>query len=155
MEPRTSSVNASFLEELRKRRGEMRDSISALELALAAPAAQDQARWTERVQTALVELSGDLRQHVEITEGVDGLYQEVRAEAPRLADRITRLTTEHEKLRGQIDSLIAQVDSTHDLEHVTIVRDLGTELLMTLVRHRQRGADLVYEAYEFDIGGDT
>jgi hypothetical protein len=28
-------------------------------------------------------------------------------------------------------------------------------LLGLLVRHRQRGSDLVYEAYELDIGGET
>jgi hypothetical protein len=38
---------------------------------------------------------------------------------------------------------------------VAKLRALGTELVATLARHRQRGADLVYEAYEFDIGGDT
>jgi hypothetical protein len=28
-----------------------------------------------------------------------------------------------------------------------------TTLLVALARHRQRGADLVYEAYDVDIGG--
>ncbi len=41
------------------------------------------------------------------------------------------------------------------MEDVAALRDLGTSLLGRLVRHRQRGSDLVYEAYEFDIGGDT
>jgi hypothetical protein len=40
-------------------------------------------------------------------------------------------------------------------ERSTRVRELGTQLLATLSRHRQRGADLVYEAYQVDIGGDT
>jgi hypothetical protein len=35
------------------------------------------------------------------------------------------------------------------------IRDLGTLLLGVLVRHRQRGSDLVYEAYELDLGGET
>jgi hypothetical protein len=38
---------------------------------------------------------------------------------------------------------------------VDSVRDLGTALLGRLVRHRQRGSDLVFEAYEVDIGGET
>jgi hypothetical protein len=33
------------------------------------------------------------------------------------------------------------------------VRKQGTNLLGRLVRHRQRGADLIYEAYQTDIGG--
>jgi hypothetical protein len=35
------------------------------------------------------------------------------------------------------------------------VRGLGTALLGRLLRHRQRGSDLVYEAYQIDIGGET
>ena len=35
------------------------------------------------------------------------------------------------------------------------VRALGTSLLGLLAGHRQRGSDLVYEAYEFDVGGET
>jgi hypothetical protein len=38
---------------------------------------------------------------------------------------------------------------------VEAIRDLGTTLLGHLARHRQRGADLVYEAYQADIGGET
>ena len=41
------------------------------------------------------------------------------------------------------------------IEEVDRVRGLGTALLGRLVRHRQRGSDLVFEAYEFDIGGET
>ena len=32
-------------------------------------------------------------------------------------------------------------------------REAATELVGRIVRHRQRGADLIYEAYEVDIGG--
>lgn len=35
------------------------------------------------------------------------------------------------------------------------IRRLGTTLLGLLVSHRQRGSDLLYEAYGFDIGGET
>ena len=44
---------------------------------------------------------------------------------------------------------------TGDGDDVTRIRELGTRLLGALVRHRQRGADLVYEAYQVDIGGET
>jgi hypothetical protein len=38
---------------------------------------------------------------------------------------------------------------------VDLIRRLGTTLLGLLVSHRQRGSDLLYEAYEFDVGGET
>ena len=61
------------MEGLRRHRVELRESMSALEDALAAPATADRTRWAERVHVALVELSGDFRGHIDITEGRDGL----------------------------------------------------------------------------------
>lgn len=143
----------SFLEELRRRRGEMRESIGELELALSAPAAADRVQWAKNVHAALADLSRDLDQHVEITEGSEGLYGEVLAAAPRLADAVSRLTEDHTVIREQVDGLLARADAAANLEDVTVVRDLGTDLLARLLRHRQHGADLVFEAYEFDVGG--
>jgi hypothetical protein len=40
-------------------------------------------------------------------------------------------------------------------DDVADVRAMGVALLGRLVRHRQAGADLVYEAYEADTGGET
>jgi hypothetical protein len=146
-------VNDSFLEELRKRRGEMRESIGALELALSAPAAADLGLWSDRVRGTLADLSSDLHQHVEITEGPSGMYREVLATAPRLAEAVRRLTIEHGEIRRELDELLARAEAVTSLEDATVVRDLGTDLLRSLVRHRQRGADLVFEAYEYDVGG--
>ena len=57
-------------------RAELRESLGALEQALAAPARDRADAWAGRVHVALVELSGDFRDHIEITEGPDGLYAE-------------------------------------------------------------------------------
>ena len=156
MEPTSSTqTDHTFLQELRRRRGELRESLDALELSLSAAAAADQAGWVRRAHEALVGLGQDLHHHVEITEGDDGLYQELLTASPRLTEAVSRLTAEHVAIQHQLDDLLALVDRAEDLEHITVVRDLGTDLLGALIRHRQRGADLVYEAYEFDIGGDT
>ena len=48
------------LEALRMRRAELRESKSALEQALAAPAARTAEAWTQRAHVALVELFSDL-----------------------------------------------------------------------------------------------
>lgn len=72
MEPNSSASDQAFLEELRRHRAELRESMSALEGALAAPATADRARWAQRVQVALVELAGDFREHIDITEGPNG-----------------------------------------------------------------------------------
>lgn len=151
----TPTPDDEFLEELRRQRAELRESMSALEDALAAPAAGDRERWIQRVQVATVELAGDLREHVDITEGPDGLYREILATAPRLSGAVATLTREHVLVRGQVDSLLGRVAGPDGPGDVERIRALGTALLGRLVRHRQRGSDLVFEAYELDIGGET
>ena len=95
MESSSSTPEQAFLAELRRHRAELRESMSALEDALAAPATTDRARWAERVHVALVELSGDFREHVDITEGPGGLYRDLLETAPRLSDAVAGLTQEH------------------------------------------------------------
>jgi GrpB-like predicted nucleotidyltransferase (UPF0157 family) len=155
MEPISMTPDADLLEGLRRHRAELRESMGALEAALAAPAAGDRARWAQRVHVAAVELAGDFREHVDITEGPDGLYREVLTTSPRLSGAVSILTHEHALIRGQVDSLLTRVAASDVSADADKVRDLGTALLGRLVRHRQRGADLVFEAYEFDIGGET
>jgi hypothetical protein len=150
----SSTSDLATLEGIRRRRAELRESMSALELALAGPAPSDDVRWAERVHVALVELSADFREHIAVTEGPEGLYAEVVAAAPRLSEAVARLTGEHRQIARLVDDLLARV-STPETGHVDRVRRLGTMLLGLLVRHRQRGSDLVYEAYEFDVGGET
>jgi hypothetical protein len=155
MESSSSPSDLVLLEELRRRRGELRESMDALEGALAWPARVDPVRWAERVHVALVELSGDFREHIEITEGPEGIHGDLVASSPRLSGPVEGLTREHDVIRRHLDGLLARVALPDAGEDVDRVRDLGTALLGRLVRHRQRGADLVFEAYEYDIGGET
>ncbi len=155
MEPSSSAPEQAVLESLRRHRAELRESMSALEQALAAPAPIDPTRWAQRVHVALVELSADFREHIDITEGPDGLYREVLATAPRMSGAVAQLTREHVLTTNLIDELLARVSTPEHGEDVESVRALGTALLGRLVRHRQRGSDLVYETFEFDIGGET
>lgn len=154
MELHSASPDDDFLLELRRHRAELRESMSALESALAAPAGSDDARWAERVHVAAVELAGDFRGHVEMTEGPDGLYREVLDTSPRLSEAVAALTREHLLIRREVDGLVDRAVASGDVGDVERARLLGTALLGRLVRHRQRGSDLVYEAYEYDIGGE-
>ena len=103
MEPHSSPTDQPFPEALRRHRSELRESMSALEYVLAAPAIAGQARWVQRVHVALVELSGDFHAHVDITEGPDGLYRGLLKTSPRLSDAVTSLTREHALITGQVD----------------------------------------------------
>jgi len=155
MGPSSSTPDQALLEALRRQRAELRGSMGALELALAGPAPGGQVRWAERVHVALVELSADFREHVDVTEGQDGLYVDLLATAPHLSDAVARLAREHTQIRDLVDDLLTRTRTSDSKEDVDKVRDGGTMLLGMLARHRQRGSDLVYEAYELDVGGET
>jgi hypothetical protein len=154
METNESTPEQVLLESLRRRRAEMRESMSALERALAGPAPGRHDAWAQHVHVALVGLSADFHEHVDITEGPRGLYCGLLATAPRLSNAVARLTHEHAHIRELVDDLLAHPSGPdgNDAEHV---RELGMTLLGQLVRHRQRGSDLIYDAYEVDIGGET
>jgi Hemerythrin HHE cation binding domain len=143
------------LEAVRRRRAELRESLGRLEQALAAPAPQRTDAWAAGVSAALAGLSEDFHTHIAVTEGPDGLYQGVLASSPRLAHAVATLQDEHGDIGACIDDLRTCVDGASDPEGVSQVRELGVSLLARCLRHRQRGADLVYQAYEADIGGET
>lgn len=154
MEPSLPTPEPVSLETLRRRRAELRESMNALEQALAAPVPGRLDLWAHRIHGALVELSADFREHIDVTEGPNGLYRGLLTTAPRLSNAVARLTREHGQIRDLVNDLLARV-SGPDVNDADRVRDLGTALLARLVRHRQRGSDLVYEAYQADIGGET
>jgi hypothetical protein len=152
MEP-TVTTRKVELETVRSRRAELRESMGQLERALAAPAAGRAVVWGEKVHAVLAEMADEFVAHVEITEGPDGLHQAILAGDLRLANAVNALAAEHLKIADEIAGLVAGTEPPVTAQDVDVVRSRGTSLLGRLVGHRQRGADLIYEAYETDIGG--
>ena len=150
-----STPDPDLFDSLRRKRAELRDAMSLLEMTLAAPPASSPALWVERVRVALADLADDLAGHIEITEAADGLYQDILATAPRLSGPVERLTAEHAEIGGLLERVVGRVAAPGAAQDVAGIRDLGTSLLGKLARHRQQGADLVFEAFETDIGGET
>jgi hypothetical protein len=127
--------------------------MGALESALAAPAAERSVIWGELVHQALVDLADDFVDHIEVTEGPDGLHQAILTGAVRLANAVNALAAEHVVITTEIAALVRQTEPPVTATDVDPTREGATSLLAALVRHRQRGADLIYEAYDTDIGG--
>jgi hypothetical protein len=155
MEPGSPTAAQKLVDELRRRRAELLGSMRAVEQALAAPAPGRQAHWAERLHVGLVELAADFREHINITEGPEGVYGDLLVTAPRLQGAVTGLTHEHALITDQIETLISRSGAAHIGENVDTLREGGTALLARLLRHRQRGSDLIFEAYQADIGGET
>ncbi|HEX6918013.1 MAG TPA: hypothetical protein VF140_08025 [Phycicoccus sp.] len=144
---------AQHLDRVRAHRAELGDSMAALDAALAVEE-DDAAVSRRRVRAALTELAHDLRGHVEITEAPDGIYAGLRSAAPRLASRVDVQLAEHRTMLEEVDRLLEERDSGLEGEDaVAAHRQAVSDLLATLRRHRTRGADLMYEAYDVDIGG--
>lgn len=149
--PATSS--ATELHAVRTRRAELRAALNLLELALAAPASGRAVVWGETVHEALGNIANDLTAHIEVTEGPGGLHQSILAGDIRLANAVEALTAEHSEIAAELAVLMADSEAPVTAEDVEQLRDRATRMLGQVSRHRQRGADLIYEAYQTDIGG--
>lgn len=148
-----SVTTPTELDAVRIRRAELRESLNQLEGALAAPATGRAVVWGEAVHTALGELADDFGEHVEVTEGPSGLHQAILAGDLRLANAVEALTAEHEVIAEEIARLVADSAAPVTPADVADLRERATRMMGHLIRHRQRGADLIYEAYQTDIGG--
>lgn len=144
---------AAYLGRLRAHRAELGESMAALDAALALPLGLGRV-WRSRVRAALMELAHDLRDHVELTEGAGGLYENLQRSQPRLAHRVEQQLADHAVVLAEVERLLDERDEGLASEDaVAAHREAATALVGRLVRHRQRGSDLVWEAYDLDLGG--
>ena len=154
----TSSADqqATLLHEVRQRRVELRASMDLLERALASPSRSGRStEWADGLRRAVGPVYDAFVHHVAVTEGPEGLYAELAQHSPRLEHAVARLLDEHADIRRRLQELLTWVDVSDEVADVSQARKDGTELLAVLMRHRQRGADLVFEAFDVDIGGET
>ncbi|HEU4527096.1 MAG TPA: hypothetical protein VFT80_04130 [Actinomycetota bacterium] len=143
------------LAEARRLRVDIHDALVAAEEALSGPASGREDAWAREVVGALAHLRETIEDHIEVTERPGGLYDEILQNAPRMATAVQRLREEHPALRDATSDAIARlrttpIGTTWSLEDA---RDDIQRLFGNVVRHRQHGADLVWEAYNLDIGG--
>ena len=96
-------------------------------------------------------------QHMIVTEKPGGLYEEIIMRAPRLDGTVRRLKDEHPEIAEKIGEELERFEAVRDRRatHWPLddARDDLQRFIGTVIRHRQRGADLVWEAYNVDIGG--
>ncbi|MEQ4304935.1 hypothetical protein ABNF97_26725 [Plantactinospora sp. B6F1] len=146
-----AATESATLRMVRCRRAVLLGETHILERAIVAPIRDPE--WRPRVRSSLGGLRGAFAEHMRSTEGPDGLYAELLDHAPRLARGVHVLIREHAAVVAAMAALQRRVDLPEI--SVTELRSRATDLLRELSRHRQRGADLVYEAYQTDIGGET
>jgi hypothetical protein len=144
------------LEAAAKRRMDLHDALVGVEKAISGAAPGRVRAWADRVGDSLEHLQEAFDAHIRGTEEQGGLYDEILDRAPHLAGKVKRLRDEHPHMqldiaaRGQ-EAGELPVDS--DEESIDAWRDDVSRLLGRIVHHRQHGADLVWEAYNVDLGG--
>jgi hypothetical protein len=154
MEPDDSLTAA--LSEARARRATLHDALVHLEMAISSPAAGRVPEWTAGVVKELTGVRDAFDQHVIVTEKPGGLYEEIITRAPRLDGTVGRLKSEHPQIVSQIEGVMERLDTVEiggEAWPLESARDDLQRFIGTVIRHRQRGADLVWEAYNVDIGG--
>jgi hypothetical protein len=136
-------------DQVRDRRAGLRAAIGQVESALASPAPGRVKAWSEDLRQQLELLSAALEQHIVTTESPTGLLADIAAAAPRLMHRLDVARRDHVRLRRELGDVVTSLPVEEP--GVARARDHVVEVLTALVRHRQAGADLVYEAYNVDI----
>jgi hypothetical protein len=144
------------LQEAARRRRTLHEALVALEQAISSPAAGRIPDWTAKVTKEMTAVRDAWEQHIDGTEKPGGLYEEIVGTSPRLAGTVDRLRAEHPEITAGVGEMVDR------LEQVEIgglpwplddARDDLQRLIGRVIRHRQKGADLVWEAYNVDIGG--
>lgn len=139
--------NSNPLAKAKQRRSELRGAIAELERSVSM--ASSGAGWRRAVEESLRGLRAAIDAHVTEVEGPEGLLAQLVADAPRLSNEVELMKREHARLLVDTDVILADVEDASPVD----IRDRAMSLLRDLVTHRQTGADLVYEAYSTDIGG--
>jgi len=137
-----------------QRRVALHGAMTDLDASLASPIGRP--TWLDSVRRDLRAVVEALQNHVLEVEGREGILAQIVADEPWLSGRVEALRGEHPELIRAAKSIEAKI---HDLgadpseDEADELRDTALGLLGSLARHRHRGADLVYEAFDVDIGG--
>jgi len=140
-------ADVRHLREGAAQRDELYKALMRVEQALAS--SSKRAGWPADVAAALADLRQRFDVHIDVTEREGGAYDQILEAAPRLTHAVQAMQAEHAEISDAIDDALGAMQGTPDPGDV---RESLTHLLTSLVRHRQRGADLLYEAYEVDVG---
>jgi hypothetical protein len=148
-----AAATSAELATVRAHRIRLREASQELEAALAAPLTGRLDGWVRQVMPAVQRIREAFAAHVSFTEGRGGLFDQIRTDAPRLVTALARLHREHGEITAGLAAAEEQLEARGEAG-MARVREQLTAALTALSLHRQRGADLLYEAYQVDLGGE-
>ena len=147
--------NTPLLQETVRRRADLHSALVEVEEAISAPAPGRVKEWATNVAARLLHLRTCFDDHIRGTEEQGGLYDDILHRAPHLAGKVKRLRDEHPMIQLSIAKELQRTsgDLPEAEEAIDELRDDIQRLLGKIIHHRQHGADLMWEAYNLDIGG--
>lgn len=105
----------------------------------------------EELGHSLSRLSSSWAAHIAETEASEGLLSDLVARAPRLCAAVGQLRSDHPVLAEELRLLRLKLIEERALTPAT--RAAMSDLLDRIQQHDQAGADLIWDAYNQDIGG--
>ncbi|QEG24692.1 hypothetical protein [Mariniblastus fucicola] len=134
-------------------------AIHRLEACLGQAAPGRETEWQQEVNRALDLLLAAMKESRECVQRDDGLIEEIKLEKPYLLKRIKNLRAEFDGLFNQAAALQDQMKDASDKDSSETqqigfadLRQRMSWLLSALRHHQAKEADLVYEAFNVDIG---
>lgn len=134
-----------------RRRKDVYDAMLRLEESLARSSRLED--WRQEVAEALDGVEEALRRHVGEIEAPGGLFAEVVDLSPEMTSAVELLREEH----AELERLTATALDTARSDRLGDPSQLRTESMAVidlLVTHRQTGAEMLFDAYNVDIGGE-
>lgn len=141
------------IQAARQRRVALHEAMIEFETAITAPSAAP--TWVEQVGEGLSDVASALAKHIAEVDRGDGIIAKALDVAPWLESHAQILRDEHDQLTAhlqRLEHLFGRMESS-DANAVAAMREESYDFLRHLSRHRQNGAELVYDAYDMDIGG--
>jgi non-homologous end joining protein Ku len=147
-------VASDELNRIQARRATLYHATLNLEQAVGSPTG-DLGTWRARTLSAVHELRERIVDHKRQTEEPGEFLDMIAQQAPHLVNAAKKLEAEHDDLivhATQLHDMIERLRPTDETSAAGAIRQSALRLMGRLVNHRQQGADLVYLAYNEDLG---
>jgi hypothetical protein len=141
------------LAAIRARRESLRRATVRVQALITRTAQERSATWVGEVAAAAGGLAQAWETHVLLTESRDGILEQIVDEAPRLSSTADRLRREHDQVTARLRTAIGDLDSV-DGSGVQRAGAGLAQVLATIAHHRRAGGELIYQAYQVDLGGE-
>jgi hypothetical protein len=146
MDEATNPTTPATEAALERRERLLQAILSLTEVLRADPEPVD--AWSARLRDAAAMLAETIHEHVEEAETEDGFLDQVTQDAPGLAARVEALRAEHPVMRADARRMLETWPEDADPE---ALRAHVEPILSATRRHRERGTELLMDAYELDL----